>query len=64
MYFTGTYSVRKCKKNLTLGVCPLTFPARARDPWTLPEEGGKEDGSVSWDNSHSNQKSRNCSDTM
>lgn len=20
----------------TLGVCPLTFPARARDPWTLP----------------------------
>lgn len=22
----------------TLGVCPLTFPARAREPWTLPEE--------------------------
>lgn len=22
--------------HLTLGVCPLTFPARARDPWTLP----------------------------
>lgn len=21
----------------TLGVCPLTFPARAKDPWTLPE---------------------------
>lgn len=21
----------------TLGVCPLTFPARARDPWTLPD---------------------------
>ena len=32
---------------LTLGVCPLTFPARAREPWTLPEEGEKEDESVS-----------------
>lgn len=24
---------------ITLGVCPLTFPARAREPWTLPIEG-------------------------
>ena len=22
----------------TLGVCPLTFPARAREPWTLPKQ--------------------------
>lgn len=23
---------------LTLGVCPRTFPARAREPWTLPRK--------------------------
>lgn len=22
---------------ITFGVCPLTFPARAREPWTLPD---------------------------
>ena len=27
-YFHGLYR--------TFGVCDLTFPARARDPWTLP----------------------------
>lgn len=23
---------------ITFGVCPLTFPARAREPWTLPDK--------------------------
>ena len=26
--------------NLTLGVCPLTLPARAREPWTFPPSRG------------------------
>lgn len=33
-----------CKQNLilelTLGVCPFTFPARAKDPCTLPPRRG------------------------
>lgn len=27
---------RRGEVTLTLGVCPRTFPARAREPWTLP----------------------------
>ncbi len=27
--------------HLTLGVCPLTLPALAREPWTLPLGGNR-----------------------
>lgn len=30
----------------TLGVCPFTFPAREREPWTLP--GGRDEGRIKW----------------
>lgn len=35
-------SPQKKHNIFTLGVCPLTFPARAREPWTLPEKGREE----------------------
>ena len=33
-------TIKECDSVLTLGVCPLTFPARAREPWTFPPRRG------------------------
>jgi hypothetical protein len=33
-----TSSKTDIKRLLTFGVCPFTLPARAREPWTLPDK--------------------------
>merc|ERR1719361_2601307 len=45
----------------TLGVCPLTLPARAREPWTFPPLRGTVRSMVRFSRAEPEQKRLSCS---